>query len=554
MGSLKEEEPLLSSSDPEWSVAGDVKPPVYKPGMYGKDWERIHSKVTKKTTSRERVRSNLLSQITEETTSSSTESEIEAAKETVKLPLTDVNIENNILLSAAVLNKDLSSTSSSSSSTSEYEATYEQKPGKTDLVDIEAGGKSNYEYNQYKLNDCNLVNTSGLSYSQVVEEHLHRNPSLETSKSSVELERAMRPENNIRDEKIETAPQKNMTARTTEDRTNINDKRTSHLSQDQHQRENIPSLTTNDDLDEHGDLGDAGHRLPSTQFPNGTIPNDTTVNRWSHDTNIISSMTSTSHFKTTEDRQVITEHWQHQQQNSNEKWQHQHQQQGTTEHWQHQQQNTTEHWQHQQQGRQAQIQTNGNVTTSTTTSFQNSQSKRQLHSNDDSSASLSTSRYNSNVNGRPTIMRPEEGEGRPEEGEGRSEEHNEVIMATAATVGGKVQDNINFVMSAKEKEKEKLNSGKEKENTNITEEKEILSSAPAIRTSEVPGYFNYNQFLSGVEDSKTSARREQMVDMTSTPRESVRVKADSTSSSMSNEEIVRSHLKTFGTVKILNYS
>ena len=137
---------------------------------------------------------------------------------------------------------------------------------------------------------------------------------------------------------------------------------------------------------------------------------------------------------------------------------------------------------------------------------------------------------------------------RPEEGAGRSEEHNEVIMATAATVGGKVQDNINFVMSAKEKEKEKLNSEKEKE------EKEILSSAPAIRTSEVPGYFNYNQFLSGVEDSKTSARREQMVDMTSTPRESVRVKADSTSSSMSNEEIVRSHLKTFGTVKILNYS
>ena len=54
-----------------------------------------------------------------------------------------------------------------------------------------------------------------------------------------------------------------------------------------------------------------------------------------------------------------------------------------------------------------------------------------------------------------------------------------------------------------------------------------------------------------------------MEDMTSTPRESVRVKestsipqerarvkADSTSSSMSNEEIVRSHLKQFDMVMI----
>jgi len=86
----------------------------------------------------------------------------------------------------------------SSSSTSTYEA-YVVPPRPEPPVadaDIEAGGgvKDKYQYNLYRLNDCSLVKTQGLSYQEIVEEHLSANPSLETSKSSVELEKAIRSE------------------------------------------------------------------------------------------------------------------------------------------------------------------------------------------------------------------------------------------------------------------------------------------------------------------------------------------------------------------------
>ena len=49
-----------------------------------------------------------------------------------------------------------------------------------------------YKLNKHKLQDGTLVKTAGRTYGEIVEEHLHRNPSLETSKSSVELEQRNR--------------------------------------------------------------------------------------------------------------------------------------------------------------------------------------------------------------------------------------------------------------------------------------------------------------------------------------------------------------------------
>ena len=77
----------------------------------------------------------------------------------------------------------------------------------------------------------------------------------------------------------------------------------------------------------------------------------------------------------------------------------------------------------------------------------------------------------------------------------------------------------------------------------------------------VSGQFDYKDFLSGVEDiTARGEREEEVVGLTSTPRESVRGRGEggagvstspreSTSSSvMSNEEIVRSHLTRFNQV------
>ena len=58
-------------------------------------------------------------------------------------------------------------------------------------------GTTRVDFNKYKLIDGQLVATSGRSYGDIVGEHLHRNPSLETSKSSVELEQGMVTKNRV---------------------------------------------------------------------------------------------------------------------------------------------------------------------------------------------------------------------------------------------------------------------------------------------------------------------------------------------------------------------
>ena len=182
-----------------------------------------------------------------------------------------------------------------------------------------------------------------------------------------------------------------------------------------------------------------------------------------------------------------------------------------------------------QQGSQTQVQTNGDFATSTTSNYENS--SQQFHFNDDSKTKFSAGQ--TNTNGPSKVFN----QSHTYEKGGSGDISESVAI-------DKAEDKTSYVFSAKERE-------------NI---------APTIRTSEVPGYFNYNKFLSGMEDNKTTARMEMMEDMTSTPRESVRVKdstsipkerarvkADSTSSSMSNEEIVRSHLKQFDMVMIRGF-
>ena len=86
-----------------------------------------------------------------------------------------------------------SDSSTSSSSTSEYEALHESK---VSMADIARGYKpagekipdlrkpSDYHLkkpSEYHLTDCSSIDTKGRSYSQVVEEHLSRSPSLHTT-------------------------------------------------------------------------------------------------------------------------------------------------------------------------------------------------------------------------------------------------------------------------------------------------------------------------------------------------------------------------------------
>ena len=86
-----------------------------------------------------------------------------------------------------------SDSSTSSSSTSEYEALHESK---VSMADIARGYKpagekipdlrkpSDYHLkkpSEYHLTDCSSINMKGRSYSQVVEEHLSRSPSLQTT-------------------------------------------------------------------------------------------------------------------------------------------------------------------------------------------------------------------------------------------------------------------------------------------------------------------------------------------------------------------------------------
>ena len=86
-----------------------------------------------------------------------------------------------------------SDSSTSSSSTSEYEALYESKSSMADVAcgykpanqgaadPRKAPGYHLKKPSEYHLTDCTSINTRGRSYSQVVEEHLSRSPSLQTT-------------------------------------------------------------------------------------------------------------------------------------------------------------------------------------------------------------------------------------------------------------------------------------------------------------------------------------------------------------------------------------
>ena len=101
-----------------------------------------------------------------------------------------------------------SDSSTSSSSTSEYEALHESKVSMADIArGYKPSGKkipdlrkpSDYHLkkpSEYHLTDCSSIDTKGRSYSQVVEEHLSRSPSLQATSagdtSSSEEERRLK--------------------------------------------------------------------------------------------------------------------------------------------------------------------------------------------------------------------------------------------------------------------------------------------------------------------------------------------------------------------------
>ena len=91
------------------------------------------------------------------------------------------------------VDRKTSDSSTSSSSTSEYEALHESKVSMADIArGYKTSGKkapdlrkpSDYHLkkpSEYHLTDCSSIDTKGRSYSQVVEEHLSRSPSLHTT-------------------------------------------------------------------------------------------------------------------------------------------------------------------------------------------------------------------------------------------------------------------------------------------------------------------------------------------------------------------------------------
>ena len=80
------------------------------------------------------------------------------------------------------------SESTSSSSTSEYEASHTSKMSMADIASSYNPSAESQKMpdlrkpsSEYHLTDCSSIDTKGRSYSQVVEEHLSRSPSLQTS-------------------------------------------------------------------------------------------------------------------------------------------------------------------------------------------------------------------------------------------------------------------------------------------------------------------------------------------------------------------------------------
>ena len=327
------------------------------------------------------------------------------------------------------------------------------------------------------------MKTQGLSYQEIVEEHLSTNPSLETSKSSVELEKAIRSESfSVKNEKTGFSSVRGSGA--VGEKTNSGsdsdcgeklvkagaDKKFSDPAESQHH------------LSAGVDVGDVDLARPEQTFT--------------------SSMTS--HVTTFEQRQIKISGL-----NRREEWIQE---------------------QLEQQGSQTVSQTAGGVTTSTTTNYENSHSNQQSTIKEDSGATnhnINVDNINSNVNKDNSVSSDQS-------------EHSSEMVVVAAVEKTEVEDEMSDLSTDKEKE---------------------TTAAPDIRTSVVSGQFDYKDFLSGVEDiTARGEREEEVVGLTSTPRESVRGRGEggagvstspreSTSSSvMSNEEIVRSHLTRFNQV------
>ena len=480
-----EKNPLLSKPPLPLPIPFFIDGSVTRPGgdyVPGQPWENYQRKLREEsevTGKARRSSDKILSQIKEETSSSSSSNEIPATKE-------------------------ISDTSSSS--TSEYEAYVVPSRQETAAGggvgcddDVEAGGKSNYQYNLYRLNDCSLVKTQGLSYQEIVEEHLSTNPSLETSKSSVELEKAIRAESfSVKNEKSEFSSVRNNGAG---DKTNNNwDSAEKLVKAD---TDKNPSVQTESQYQSNLDVnlmaGAAGAR-PGVDVGDVDLARD-------HQQS--SSMTIQSQSQKIEQRQIKISGL-----NRNEEW-------------------IQEHLQ--QQGSQTFSQTAGGVTTSTstTTNYENTNTSQQSHIKDDSHFNDNHQHNNINNNIKQDNSLSSD----------QSEDSSEMVVVAA--VEKTQEDKMSYVSSAKEKEKK------------------TGAMAPDIRTSVVSGQFNYKDFLSGVEDITVRGEREDVVGLTSTPRDSVRGRAEvvvevggvtspreSTSSSMSNEEIVRSHLGKLTQVNI----
>jgi len=129
----------------------------------------------------------------------------------------DKDITKTIYKSTIDVNekRKVTATNSTSASTlSEYEANYEaphnMQPPTTPNIPGNNYKKTQdpasqafidkYTLNQYTLNDCDTINTKGMTYTEIIEEHLSRHPSVQTSKSSIELKRGQEHEKETTDE------------------------------------------------------------------------------------------------------------------------------------------------------------------------------------------------------------------------------------------------------------------------------------------------------------------------------------------------------------------
>ena len=344
------------------------------------------------------------------------------------------------------------------------------------------------------MNDCSLVATQGLSYQEIVEEHLSTNPSLETSKSSVELEKAVRAESfSVKNEKTEFSSVRAGAQTTSKSSDSGSDKKPSALTES-------PDVNAMPGAKTGQDVGDVDLARPQQTFTSSVTSQSRTVHTIKQRQTLISGLTRGEDWRMEEPLQ--------------------------------------------QQESQTLSQTTGGLTTSSTSNYENSHSSQQSHIQHESGATTKNNNNYNIKNNNDNNNNNKNNNQKSNSGSSDSSDSSEMVVVAAVETQVPQVDKMSYVSSAKEKEKK----------TGVV--------APDIRTSEVSGQFNYKDFLSGVEDIAVRGEREEAVGLTSTPRDSVRGRAkevvvgvtnsprESTSSTMSNEEIVRSHLTKFTQVNI----